>query len=78
MKKGFVSLLLFDGRVDNYDDWRFKDTTFLEMEDNFRELLKWTGKLTKIPELEDLDVWEFEQKNRNASFDERPTLQLRR
>ena len=68
MKKGFVSLLLFDGRVDNYDDWRFKDTTFLEMEDNFRELLKWTGKLTKIPELEDLDAWEFEQKNRNASL----------
>ena len=68
MKKGFGSLPLFDGRVDKYDDWRFKVTTFLETEDNFRELLEWTEKLTTMPEQKDLDAWEFEQKNRNASL----------
>ena len=68
VKKGFGSLPLFDGRVDKYDDWRFKVITFLEMEDNFRELLEWTEKLTTMPEQKDLDAWEFEQKNRNASL----------
>ena len=68
VKKGFGSLQLFDGRVDKYDDWRFKVITFLEMEDNFRELLEWTEKLTTMPEQKDLDAWEFEQKNRNASL----------
>ena len=62
VKKGFGSLPLFDGRVDNGDDWRFKVITFLEMPENFRELLEWTEKL------EDLDVCEFAQKNRNASL----------
>ena len=66
--KGFGSLPLFDGRVDKYDGWRFKVIAFLEMEDNFRELLEWTEKLTTMPEQKDLDVWEFEQKNRNASL----------
>ena len=45
-----------------------KFITFLEMEDNFRELLEWTEKLTTMPEQKDLDAWEFEQKNRNASL----------
>ena len=49
VKKGFGSLPLFDGRVDKYDDWRFKVITFFEMEDNFRELLEWTEKLTTMP-----------------------------
>ena len=40
VKKGFGSLPLFDGRVDKYDHWRFKVITFLEMEDNFRELFE--------------------------------------
>ena len=66
VKKGFGSLPLFDGRVEKYDDWRFKVITFLEMEDNFRELLEWTETLTTMPEQKDLDAWEFEQKNRNA------------
>ena len=68
VKKGFGSLPPFDGRVDKYDDWRFKVITFLKMEDNFRELLEWTEKLTTMPEQKDLDAWEFEQKNRNASL----------
>ena len=58
----------FDGRVDKCDDWRFKVITFLEMEDNFHDMLLWTEKLTKMPRLEDLDAWEFEQKNPNASL----------
>ena len=65
-RKASVRYPLFDGRVDKYDDWRFKVITFLEMEENFREL--WNEKLTQMPELEDLDAWEFEQKNRNASL----------
>ena len=68
VKKGFGSLRLVDGRVDKYDDWVFKVITFLEMEDNFRQLLEWTEKLTTMPEQKDLDAWEFEQKNRNASL----------
>ena len=36
-----------------------KFITFLEMEDNFRELLEWTEKLTTMPEQKDLDAWEF-------------------
>ena len=38
------------------------------MEDNFHDMLLWTEKLTKMPRLEDLDAWEFEQKNPNASL----------
>ena len=38
------------------------------MKDNFRELLEWTEKLTKMPEQEDFDAWEFLQKNRNGSL----------
>ena len=75
VKKAFGSLPLFDGRVDKYDDWRFKVITVFEMEDNFRELLEWTEKLTKMPEQEDLDEWEFEQKKKRERFlDARPTL----
>ena len=68
VKKGFGSLPLFDGRVDKYDDRRFKVITFLEMEDNFRELSERIEKLTKMLEQEDLDAWEFEPKNWNASL----------
>ena len=66
VKKGFRSLPLFDGRVDKYDDWR-KVITVFEMEDNFRELLEWTEKLTKMPEQEDLDEWEFEKKKKKKT-----------
>ena len=38
------------------------------MKDNFRELLEWTEKLTKMLEQEDVDAWELDQKNRNASL----------
>ena len=68
VKKGFGSLHRLDGRVDKYDDWCFKVLTFLDMEDNLSELLYWNEKLTKMLEQEDLDAWEFEQKNRNASL----------
>ena len=64
-----VRLPLFDGRVDKNDDRRFKVVTFLEMKDNFRELLEWTEKLTKMLEQEDFDACVFDQKkNRNASL----------
>ena len=53
--------------MDKYDDWRFKVITFIEMEDNFRELLEWTEKLTTMSEQKDLDAYEFEQ-NWNASL----------
>ena len=68
VKKAFGSLPLFDGRVDKYGDWRFKVITVFEMEDNFRELLEWTEKLTKMPEQEDLDEWEFEQKKKTGTL----------
>ena len=54
--------------MDKNDDRRFKVVTFLEMQDNFRELLEWTEKLTKMLEQEDVDAWELDQKNRNASL----------
>ena len=38
-KKGFSDLPQFDGKAEKYDDWRFKVVTFLEMEDEFSELL---------------------------------------
>ena len=54
--------------MDKNDDRRFKVVTFLEMKDNFRELLEWTEELTKMLEQEDVDAWELNQKNPNASF----------
>ena len=68
VKKGFGSLPFLDGRVDKNDDWRFGVVTFLEMKDNFCELLEWTEKLTEMLEQEDFDACEFDQKNRNASL----------
>ena len=54
--------------MDKNDDRRFGVVTFLEMKDNFRELLEWTEKLTKMLEQEDVDAWELNQKNPNASL----------
>ena len=54
-----------------------KSLRFLEMKDNFRELLEWTEKLTKMLEQEDFDACEFDQKKKPERFiNERPTLQL--
>ena len=46
------------------------------MKDNFRELLEWTEKLTKMLEQEDFDACEFDQKKPERFINERPTLQL--
>ena len=39
--------------MDTNDDRRSEVVTFLEMKDNFRELLEWTEKLTKMLEHEE-------------------------
>ena len=62
--------------MDKNDDRRFKVVTFFEMKDNFRELLEWTEKLTKMLEQEDVDAWELNQKKPERFVNERPTLQL--
>ena len=41
VKKGFGSLQLFDGRVDKYDDWRFKVITFQGWKTTFANC--WSG-----------------------------------
>jgi len=48
-KKGFSDLPQFDGKAEKYDDWRFKVVTFLEMEDQFSELLTFVESLPKMP-----------------------------
>ena len=52
-KKGFSDVPHFDGKVEKYDDWRFKATTFLEIEDHFKELIECIEKLPKMPTEED-------------------------
>ena len=64
LRKKLVRVPLFDGRVDKNDDRRFEVVTFLEMKDNFRELLEWTEKLTTMLEQEDVDAEELNQKTR--------------
>ena len=75
VKRGFGSLPLFDGRVDENDDRCFKVVRFLERKENFHELLEWTEKLTKMLEQEDLDACEFDKKTERF-INERPTQQL--
>ena len=65
-KKGFSDLPRFDGKAEKYNDWRFKVVTFLEMEDEFSELLTHVESLPKMPTAEDFDEWEDEEPdNRN-------------
>ena len=60
-KKGFSALPQFDGKAEKDDDWRFKVVTFLEMEDEFSELLTHVESLPKMPTAEDFDEWEDEE-----------------
>ena len=46
-KKGFVNLPNYNGKAEGYDDWHFKVTTFLEVENEFKSLLEFTEKLQK-------------------------------
>jgi hypothetical protein len=65
-KKGFSNLPSYNGKAETYDDWHFKVTTYLEVEDEFKNLLEYIEKLTKEPTEESLGEWEFEGENRNA------------
>jgi hypothetical protein len=67
-KKGFAALPQFDGKAEKYDDWRFKVVTFLEMEDNFRELIEWIEKQSKMPTEEELGEWEDEDEERDSKL----------
>ena len=66
-KKGFSDLPNFDGKAEKYDDWRFKATTFIEIEDNFKELIEHIEKLPNMPTEENLNEWEDEDDERDAN-----------
>ena len=65
-KKGFSDVPNFDGKVEKYDDWRFKATTFIEIEDHFKELIERIEKLPNMPTEEDLNEWEDEDDERDV------------
>jgi hypothetical protein len=65
-KKGFSDVPHFDGKIEKYDDWRFKATTFLEIEDHFKELIEYIEKLPSMPTEENLNEWEDEDEDRDA------------
>ena len=64
-KKGFSDLPQCDGKAEKYDDWRFKVVTFLEMEDQFSELLTFVESLPKMPTEEECIEWEMKEADRN-------------
>jgi hypothetical protein len=65
-KKGFSDVPHFDGKIERYDDWRFKATTFMEIEDHFKEFIEMIEKLPQMPSEEDLNEWEDEEEDRDA------------
>ena len=67
-KKGFTALPQYTGKVEDSDDWRFQVSTFLGMEDHFKDLVVWTEKQMKEPEKDDLEKWELEEDGRNANL----------
>ena len=67
-KKGFSDVPHFDGKIEKYDDWRFKATTFMEIEDNFKEFLEMIEKLPQMPTEENLNEWEDEDDERDAKI----------
>ena len=65
-KKGFSDVPNFDGKAEKYDDWRFKATTFIEIEDNFKELIEYIEKLPNMPTEDNLNEWEDEKIDRDV------------
>ena len=67
-KRGFSSLPSVDGRVDKHDSRRFRVVTFLETEDNPKELLESVQNKGRMREKEDIVDWNCEQDDRNSSL----------
>ena len=68
VKKGFMAIQNYTGKQEEYDDWRFRASSFLCMEEGFKELLTWIEKCTKEPDKTDLDSWELEEEGRDAKM----------
>ena len=64
VKRDFSSLSSVDGRIDKHDNRRFRVVTFLEAEDNAKELLESMKNKDRIREKEDIVDWNCEQDNR--------------
>ena len=56
-RKGFTAVPKYSGKAEEYDDWKFKVTTFLGEEPFFRELLQWIEDRTE--EFDELEVEEW-------------------
>ncbi len=61
-KKGFSDMPNYDGKYEKYDDWRFKVTTFIEIEDNFKKLFEYIEELKEEPIETNMKQWEDDNK----------------
>ena len=60
-ERGFGQLPVYGGGVEEFEDWHFSMTTFLNKHDGFKSVIAWVEGRTEEPKLEEYVKWAEKQ-----------------